>query len=654
MHVIQPLRRFRFRTPYLALVICLLGLGLVDARTRRGDKLYSEGLAHQSKKEWDAALEFFENALADDPGEMVYQMAVDKTRFQAGQFHIERGLAIRAKGQLGEGLIEFQRAHAINPASVVAAQEIQETKAMILRERKHLEQTGKEEAPEVRAMTAADLVKKEELDKMDRILPVPELKPLRGDLVDFRMNGAKTKVVFETIGKYAGINVIWDLDYNPPAHDAINVDFENSTIEQALDYVSVITKSFWKALSPNTIFIANDNVNKRRDYAEQVCRVFYRQNINLPAELQELVNMVRTMPDLTRVMQFTGQNAIVVRGETDQVELAGKLIHDLDQPKPEVLVDILVFEASSTFSKQITAALASTGFNIPVNFNPRGGIQAQSLSGSSSSGSNSSTPAVPISNMGRLASSDFSTSLPGALLEAALSDANTTILQAPELRAADNVKASLKVGQRIPMATGSFSSALSSAASPLVNTQFSYYDVGVNVDMVARIHSNNDVSVHLELDISTVAGSSTIAGVAEPVIGQRKVTQEFTMAEGEVGLIGGLTSDQNDKTLTGIPGLSSIPLLGHLFKGDSMDRTRDDIMIAIVPHVVRRPSLSATSLHTIGVGTQTAIKLGHSPKGQDGSSGNPVKPAPAPAGPVGNPPATAPPEAPATIKKPVA
>ena len=134
------------------------------------------------------------------------------------------------------------------------------------------------------------------------------------------------------------------------------MDFENTTLEQALDYIAVITKSYWKPLSPNTIFITNDNPNKRRDYAEMVAQTFYLVNVSSPQEIQEIVNAVRSISELQRVVAFTSQNAIIVRGEADQVALAAKMIHDLDKPRAEVVVDILVMEASSVFTRQLTAA----------------------------------------------------------------------------------------------------------------------------------------------------------------------------------------------------------------------------------------------------------------------------------------------------------
>jgi general secretion pathway protein D len=607
----------------------------LEAKTRKGDKYLSEGRIHESKKEWDAALESYEKALSEDPAEIVYQMALQKTRLQTSLMHIDNGLKLRAQGQLGEALLEFQKAYAIDPASAIATQELQLTQDMIARERKRVQQTGKEAPPAERALTPVEQVKKDELDKIDRILSVPDLRPINPILLHLRIPGQKTKTVFESIAAYAGINVVWDPEYQPPQKDSISVDFDNTSLEQALDYVAVQTKSYWKALSPNTIFITNDNANKRRDYEEQVTKVFYLQNVATPAELQEIVNVIRTAADINRVFPYNSQFALVVRGEADRVELASKLIHDLDKPKSEVLVDILVMEASSAFSRQLTAAIASTGLNMPVNFAPRNSLQVQSSTtttpNSSSTAGNGTNAAgavaanstasttsgafIPLANLGHLSSADFATTLPSALLQAAMSDTRTRVLQAPQLRAVDNQKATLKIGERQPTASGSFQPGIGGVGiNPLVNTQFTYLDVGVNVDLLARVHDNNEVSMHIMLDISSVTGQVNLGGINEPIIGQRKVEYDLRMKEGQVGLLGGLINQEDDRTLTGIPGLSSVPFIGKLFSGTSTTHNRDELMIVVIPHILRHPEITPENLRTIAVGNATVIQLHHAPK----------------------------------------
>ena len=243
--------------------------------------------------------------------------------------------------------------------------------------------------------------------------------------------------------------------------------------------------------------------------------------------------------------------------------------------------------------------------------------------------------------------------LPSALLQLTLADTKTKVLQAPQLRSVDGVKATLKIGERQPTATGSFQPGIGGVGiNPLVNTQFNFIDVGVNVELLPHVHDNGDVSMHIDLDISTVSGHVNLGGIDQPIIGQRKVQHDIRMHEGEVNLLGGLINQQDSKQVTGIPGLSSIPLLRRLFTGESVSRDRGELMIVIIPHIVRGPEITAQNLRGIAVGNQTAIKLNYSPKPTDVVTGPAAAAALQPAGApgpvpsalpaVGAPPVTAP------------
>jgi general secretion pathway protein D len=630
------MRFFNRLTAVWVAAAMLAPLAPLEARTRKGDKFLSEGRIAEGKKDWDTALASYEKALSEDPAELPYQMAAQKARFQCAQMHVDTGLRLRNRGQLDESMVEFRKAYGISPGSAVAAQEVDITRQMIERERKRQAATGKEAPTEERALTPAEEYHKQQQERLGRLLGVPELKPLNPAPINLKMNN-KTKVLFDTVAKYAGINLLWDPEFKPPQPDGFNVELNDSTIDQSLDYLALLTKSFWKPISANTIFVTNESTKNRQSYEEQVVKVFYLQNIQSDTELNEVVTALRTVADLQKVVAYKGQNAIIARGEADKVELAEKIVNDLDKPKAEVVVDLMVIEASSTFSKQITAAIASTGLNLPLTFSPRSSIQVQSSTSAASTanstagatgatgttgttGSSTAGTMIPFKQLGHLSSADFATTLPSALLQAALSDAGSRILQAPQLRSVDNVKATLKIGEKEPIATGSFQSTAATVVSPLVNTQFTYQDVGVNVELTPRVHENGDVTMHIDLDISTVASYVNVGGIQQPVIGQRKVQHDIRMREGEVGLLGGLINTEDDKTVTGIPGLSSIPILGNLFKGSSVNHNRDELMIVVIPHVIRQPEITAENLRTIDVGSNTVIHLNHSARPQEVST----------------------------------
>src|SRR5579872_3106240 len=129
----------------------LLIAPVMPAKTRKGDKFLAQGRVAQEKKDWDVALDSYDKALSEDPADVVYQMSAQKARFQAAQMHLDRGLKTRGEGQLGEALLEFQRAYALNPGSSAAEQEVRRTQQMIQRERERVQQTGKEAPPQERS-----------------------------------------------------------------------------------------------------------------------------------------------------------------------------------------------------------------------------------------------------------------------------------------------------------------------------------------------------------------------------------------------------------------------------------------------------------------------------------------------------------------------
>jgi general secretion pathway protein D len=646
---------------FLAILMTVAMLGTMlplEAKTRKGDKYLAEGRAHEDKKEWDAALQDYEKALSEDPSDLNYQMATQKARFEASSMHLTRGNSIRAQGQLGEALLEYQKAYAMNPASTLAEQEIIRSQQMIERERRRVEQTGAEAPPEVRGLTPAEVANKDTEDRINRLLPVPELRPLKPTLQDFKMISQTPKVLFDTLALNAGINVLYDPEYlTSGPKEKQTVTFNNSTVEEALNYLSLLTKSYWKAINANTIFVTMDNANKRRDYEDEVTKIFFLRNIASNPDLTAIVTAVRTVADLQRLFPFEGQWAIIAKGTADKVALAEKIIHDLDKPKSEVVVDIFVMEASSVYMRSLAAGPFSTGVNLSANFTPRTSIQVQQAAttattsstttstgttgtttpttGTTGTTSTTTGAAIPLSAIGQTNFNDWSTTLPGAVFQATLSDTRTKVLQAPQLRSVDGAKSSMKIGEKEPTASGSFANTAGaiggvSGISPLVNTQFTYLDVGVNVEILPHVHENGDISMHIDLDISSVTGQVNLGGINEPIIGQRKIGQDIRLHEGEVNLIGGLLSTQDNKSKTGVPGLANIPIIGKLFSGDSVDRERDEIMIALVPHIVRRPDITPENVRAIGSGPTGTVTVRRSPL-------PPLDPLPVP--PADNPPA---------------
>jgi general secretion pathway protein D len=625
----------------------LLGamLSPLPARTKKGDKLLAGGRAAEVRKQYDVALDLFEQALSEDPSDSGYQLAMRRVRFQAGQAHVERGLKLRADGKAAEALAEFEKAYAIDASSSIAEQEIRRTRAILEREKKQaLNPEGVK--PEERGLTGAELARKESQERLDRVMSVPELKPLSNKSIDLKMNNQPVKVLFETVGKLAGINVMFDPDI-PSGGRNLSVEFNGSTIEEALDYLSTLTKSFWKPLSSNTIFVTQDNTTKRRDYEDQVVKVFYLKNVSSAQELQEIATDVRSICDIRRLFTYNGQMALIVRAEADRVALAEKVIADLDKPKPEVVIDVLVLEHNYDKTRDLAFGLTD-GLNSPITYNGST-VTPPADSGSGSTPSTPTSGGLPLNRLSRLSTGQYSVVLPNAQLQATLKNTlkntNTRVLQSPQVRAVDNQKAILKIGNKVPTASGSFQPGIGGVGiNPLVNTQFQFLDVGVNVDILPKIHGTDEVSLHVDMDISNVTDHVDLGGISQPVIGQRKVTFDVRMREGEVNILGGLMQAQQSKVVTGWPGLSSIPIVGKLFSRESTDNSVSELLFVLIPHVVRAPEITETNMRGVASGSDTVVRLNYAPKRPPTPAAGAAAPVLTPVTPSATaPPATAPP-----------
>ena len=263
--------------------------------------------------------------------------------------HVKNGQKLRNEGKLPEALAEFEKAYAADPASDIAMQEIRRTREMIRRNSGAPDSPGADNREEEKTLTPSELAHRRAQERTDALLPVPELKPMNPEPFDLRMSNQPPRVLFETVAGLAKINVLFDPEYNQQQTiRAGSIELTRTTLDQALDQISVITKSFWKPLSANTIFVTVDNPTKRREYAEQVVKVFYLSNVTAPQEMQEMLTVLRTVVDVQKVFSFTSQNALIVRAEADTMALVEKLIADLDKARPEVIIDVMVMEVNTT------------------------------------------------------------------------------------------------------------------------------------------------------------------------------------------------------------------------------------------------------------------------------------------------------------------
>src|SRR5690348_3845194 len=581
-----------------ALAFLLVVVATVPAAADKAKSLYSQGQDAEARQNYEAAYDFYRQAFELKPKDLRYRATYERVKFLAAASHVHRGQLLRDSGKLDDAMAEFKKAADIDPSSFIARQEIRRTQQMI--------DQGSGAAPQSSTRPAGQMRK-----RMEAASGPVELAPISNVPITLKLT-EDTKVIYDTVGKLAGINVLFDPDYTSRR---IRIELNGVTLNEALEIVALESKTFWRPVTPNTIFVASDTPAKRKEVEQSVIKTFYLSNVSTPQELQDMVNAMRQILEIARIQQLPTQNAIVVRGTPDQIALAGKLIDDLDKSKPEVVVDVAIMQVSRDKEHTYginppTSATVALQPNINTTTTNNNNNNNSNNTNNSNSTGTSTSGSINLNRLGNLNATDFQVTIPQATATLLFSDSQTKLIQNPQIRAVDGQKASLKIGERVPVATGSFQPGIGGVGiNPLVNTQFQYLDVGVNIDVTPHVHAGREVTLKVTMDISNVAGQQNIGGISQPIIGQRKIEHEIRLREGEVNLLGGILEDTTTKALTGIPWISSVPLLKYLFSQANTTHNENEIVLALVPHIVRGQELSDLNERAIDVGTANALQL---------------------------------------------
>ena len=580
------------------LVLLLIVVSAAGA-TDKAKAFYKQGLAAETRLDYVAAYNLYHQAYDLKPADLTYRASFERVRFLAAASLVHQGELLVNSGKLQEALTMFERALGIDPSSFIAQQEANKVRD-VLRKNQQIEDG-----------TAPPPTPTSELHKrMEEATGPVELAPISDTPITLKLS-EDSKTVYESIGKLAGINVLFDPDYTSRR---IKVDLNGVTLEQALEITALESKTFWRPVTPNTIFVAADTPAKRKELEQSVIRTFYLTNLSQPNELQDLVNILRTLLDTQRLQQFPSQQAIVVRGTPDQIAMAEKLIEDLDKSRPEVVVEVVIMQVQrnklTNLGIQPPSSASATLVDNSSTSTSTSGTNVGTGNGTVTTTTGSATGSISLNTLAHLNATNFQVTVGTATAYFLYTDSTSKILQQPQIRALDGQKASLKLGERVPVATGSFQPGIGGVGiNPLVNTQFNYIDVGVNVDITPRIHGLDEVTLKIAMDISAVDSYQNIGGIQQPVIGQRKIEQEIRLKEGEANIMGGILEETDTKNLQGIPGLAQIPFFRYLFSNEQKNRIDNELVFMLIPHIVRAQEVSASNTKAIDVGTANVIQL---------------------------------------------
>ena len=542
-------------------------------------------------RNWDAAVYFYLEALARDPGNMHFKMALERARLKAGEEHFRRGMQFKEAGAFERAASELELAVQFDPTHQYAAVELEKV-------RKDIQVLDQEGGP----------AKLEEIKKAASEMKVkpPILNPASNEPMSLSFpNPTNVRDIYKAIGQAFGINILFD---NKMRDQKLSIELKNVTAREALESVMQAAGQFYKVLDPKTVIVVDDTPQNRRDYEDLVVKTFFLSN----ADVKDIANMLRALIDARRIAINEQLNAIVIRDTADKVAIAERLINANDKAKAEVLVDVELMQVDTNKLRDIGMSLSSQSFK--ANFD------ATSLGGSTS------TSAIPLTQLGNITRSMWNMTVPSVVLNLIKSAGETETLAQPQLRITEREKASLVIGQKVPIPTTTFNTTQTIGGNIVPITAFNYQDVGIKLDIEPKVHHNNEVTLKLKVEVSDLGTPIQVSGQPNQYpINTRNIDTTIRLKDGETSLLAGLLKETSATSRTGLPWLSDLPVVGRLFGDTSKQVTQTDLILTLTPHIIRYPDITEEDLAPLWVGTENRITIfGNSPRVQSAVAGNPL------------------------------
>ncbi len=549
--------------------------------------------------DFDRAVVEYTRALKQKPDDLDIRLALERVKLRAAEQHFGRGRRLYAAGQYDDALVELQLAAELNPASGEIDSELRRARAG-LRNKLAVPVDGK---------TRLESLVERSRDVAPSGLDLPDDVKMPPSMV-FRDAGVREVLI--TMARLANLNVIFD----PGFRDApISIEVRDAEFESALASITSSSRNFYKVTGPRTVTIVPDTPAKRREYEDEIVRTFYLSN----AELKETIDLLRIVVDLRRLAGVAGTNAITIKDTPERLAAAGKIIAAIDKARPEVVIDVELLEVDRRRFRELGLQLASpgsAGIDGVADVN-RTGLTADSLR--------------------RLTSADvFLAGVPALYYRLLKSDSSTRALASPQLRTAEGITAQAKFGERVPVPVTTFSPIATGGVAQQPITSFNYENIGVNIDITPRMHHNDEVSLALKVEVSSVSGEG-FGGL--PTFGNRFINTVIRLKDGETNMLAGLIRDDERRVLEGVPGLSDLPVIGRLFSRNRKETQETDIILTLTPHIVRVLDLSEADLQPFRLGRPA----GATPAVEIPAQRVPGRPEPA------DPDEPAPPEGPRTV-----
>ena len=553
---------------------------------------YARGLKLQGQDRLQQAFDQFDEAARLEPEDMAFLSAQEQTKSQLVFQHTEHGDSLMALAQPEQAAAEFRAALKLDPGDAYVEERL--TQALRVPAASRLGELS------------ATLADASEID----VQPKKYLATFhyRGDI----------RGLFDELSAAYGVSAEFDDSVTPKPVRFYVDDVDFST---ALRLACLVSGTMWVPLDAHQVFIAKDTQQNHKQFDRMALATFSVPGATSPQEVNELVSSLRTVCEFQKIT--SGQNGTVeVRAPQKTLEACTRLLHQLTNDRPQVALDLEIYQISHNFTREIGMHIPNTFnvYNIPVAAIAAavaalgGGQNLQSLanqliSSGGINGAGSSALSGLLAQLQNQTSGIFSQPLAtfgnGLTFSGVSLDHITTALSLNEswarslsrvtLRASQGNEATFHLGERYPILNASYAPVFnSSAISAVLGNQsyvppfpsVSYEDLGLSLKAKPVIHGDNEVTLALELQVRSLTGQSS-NGV--PVLSNTEYHGGIRLRDGEPAVVAGEITTNDQLSMAGIPGIAEIPLLTQAATDNTRMKEEDELLIVITPHVLANP-----------------------------------------------------------------
>ncbi len=604
------------RRAALAAVLCLALAGC--ATLSHDERIRQEMLRGDPEQ----ALVQLEQAARDNPDNARYRQLYERERALVVNRFVAEGDLQRSAQRYDTARMSYDRALKYDPqnaraqAGIAALQAIAQ-QADVVRQAREDIAAGRLEPAEkqLRELIARNPGQREARELLNRIAdlqadqqmqpaPAAALTGAFAQPITLEFRDASLKSVFEVISRSAGINFVFDRDVRSDTR--INIFVRDTSLDDVVKLILMTNQLERKLLNEKTVLIYPNTPAKQKEYKELVVRSFYLAN----ADVKQALNLVKGMVKTPDVFIDEKLNLMVVKDTPDAVRLIANLVRTMDLAEPEVMLEVEVLEIASS-------RLQELGIRYPESI---------ALG----------NPAADATNfvLGDDRLKAFTVN-PIAVIDLRARDSDVRLLANPRIRVKNREKAKVHIGDRVPVVT------TTSTANVGVSSSVSYLDVGLKLDVEPNIYLRDEVAIKVGLEVSNITETLDLEGGTRAYeLGTRNTATTLQLKDGETQILAGLISDEDRRTARKVPGLGDFPVLGRLFRSESDDRRKTEIVLLITPRIVRSLEYPQLAVNSTPVGTDAAI--GTAPVRIAPSNGGQVAIAPSgvsvtPAGPIPSP-----------------